>query len=238
VPAGADLALIDIPGRGKRFDDIRDARIGEVFVVKGQGQGGDQYAVAMSGGLAAISEVQLRLLLADPETGRQVGQQEPTPLSLSDFAAIPKLDNLAPRGAAPPATVPELAAADAGATCVVVRDDAVVTEIRVRAQVPDVTAALATGERSATGAILADYVRVQPGRGAVVEAVPAPGATGGTLSVVTDLGRRYAVPTADVLDKLGLGGVPPVRLPASLVALLPAGPALDPQAAQVPVSAS
>jgi hypothetical protein len=64
-----------------------------------------------------------------------------------------------------------------------------------------------------------------------VEAVPQPGAPGGALSVVTDLGRRYAVPDAAVLSTLGLG-VTPVRVPANVVALLPAGPALDPEAAR------
>jgi type VII secretion protein EccB len=236
MPAGADLELIDIPGRGEEFSAIRGAQIGEVFVVKGQGQGGDQYAVAMRGGLAAITEVQLRLLLADPETSEELGQQEPTALALSDFAAIPKLNDLAPRGAAPPATTPELAAADTGAVCAVVRDDAAVAEVRVQAESPRVTAAMATGERSAQGAVLADYVQVEAGRGAVVEAVSAAGVTGGTLSVVTDLGRRYAVPNADVLGALGFGGAAPVRVPASLVALLPAGPALDPEAARAPVS--
>jgi type VII secretion protein EccB len=231
VPAGADLELLDIAGRGEAFPDVPGSKVGEVFVVRGQGGGGDQYAVAVRGGLAVVTEVQLRLLLADPDTRERLGQSEPTPLALSDFVAIRKVDDLVPEGAAPPATTPKMAAADAGAVCAVVRDDAGVAEVRLQPDPPDVSGALATGERSAQGTVLADYVRVEPGRGAVVEAVSQPGTSGGALSVVTDLGRRYAVPDAAVLGTLGLG-VTPVRVPASVVALLPAGPALDPEAAR------
>jgi hypothetical protein len=236
LPAGADLTRIAIPDRGEPFAAVSGAKIGEVFVVKGQGEGNDQYAVAIRGGLAAITELQMRLLLADPATSERIGQQEPTALSLSDFTRIPKLNNLAPRGAAPPANTPRLALADAGAVCAVVRDDAGVSEVRVQVSPPNIATAMATGQRSEQGGVLADYVRVDGGSGAVVEAVSAPGASGGTLSVVTDLGRRYAVPSVSVLDTLGFKGVTPVRVPANLVALLPAGPALDPEAARAPVA--
>jgi len=40
------------------------------------------------------------------------------------------------------------------------------------------------------------------------------------------------VPSADALGILGYAGVRPVRMPSNLVALLPAGPALDPQRAR------
>jgi hypothetical protein len=62
----------------------------------------------------------------------------------------------------------------------------------------------------------------------VVSAVP------GALSVVSELGTRYPVPSADVLTMLGYGGVTPVRIPSGVVALLPVGPALDPVAARTP----
>ncbi|MBQ0897406.1 type VII secretion protein EccB, partial [Micromonospora sp. U56] len=68
--------------------------------------------------------------------------------------------------------------------------------------------------------------------GAVVESVAAPGATGGAVSVVTDLGRRYVLAGTEVLGMLGYGDVRPVRLPAGLVSLVPAGSPLDPAAAR------
>ena len=54
---------------------------------------------------------------------------------------------------------------------------------------------------------LADAVVVEPGRGALVEAAAAPGATGGGLSVITDLGRRHPVAADGVLPMLGYGKV-------------------------------
>ncbi|GAB3818076.1 hypothetical protein GCM10027605_69960 [Micromonospora zhanjiangensis] len=71
----------------------------------------------------------------------------------------------------------------------------------------------------------------------MVEAAAAPGATGGALCVVTDLGRRYPVAGGEVLGMLGYGKVTPLRLPAAVVALVPAGTVLDPVAAQNPASA-
>src|SRR6266508_1481010 len=112
---------------------------------------------------------------------------------------------------------------------------------------PKATLALPTGETappatspslvtSASGTVLAARVLVPPSGGAVVEALASPAAPGGTLSIITDLGIRYSVPSTDVLGMLGYAGVTPVRVPAEVVALLPVGPALDPLAAQQPVA--
>jgi Type VII secretion system ESX-1, transport TM domain B len=84
------------------------------------------------------------------------------------------------------------------------------------------------------GGPLADLVVVPPGRGALVEAVASPTATGGALSLVTDVGRRYPLPDAQVGGVLGYAGVTPVRVPAGLVAMLPVGAVLDPAAARQP----
>ncbi|SDZ35908.1 type VII secretion protein EccB [Micromonospora pattaloongensis] len=233
LPAGADLARIPIVDEGQPSAAVPDATIGEVFVVESQG-GGRQFAVAQRDGLAGITQVQADLLIT-----ALGGQSRPTPLSQGRFNTIEKLPELVPSGAAaPPASTPKLAETSAGAVCGQVRDDGGVFELRVGAAAPDVTNAPRTGARSAEGGALADHVVVAPGRGAVVEAAAAPGATGGAISVVTDLGRRYAVAGGDVLATLGYGGVKPLRLPASLVALVPAGRALDPAAARAPAPQS
>jgi hypothetical protein len=139
---------------------------------------------------------------------------------------------MAADAAAPPATTPTLAVVDGGTVCGQIRDDGGVSEVRIGAAVPDVTHVPPTGARSRAGGVLADHVLVEPGRGAVIEAAAAPGASGGAISVVTDLGRRYGVVDTDVLAALGYRGVEPLRLPASVVALVPAGQVLDPQAAR------
>lgn len=233
LPAGADLARIPVPGQGEPSLAVPDARIGDVFVVESQG-GGRQYAVAQRDGLAGITQVQADLLIT-----AQGRQSKPTPMSQGRFNDIRKLPELVPSdAAAPPATTPKLADPGNGVVCGEVRDDSGVSEIRVGADAPKVDGLPRTGARSSAGGALADYIVVPPGRGAVVEAAAAPGATGGAISVVTDLGRRYAVAAPDVLGMIGYGAVKPLRLPASLVALVPAGAALDPVAARGPAPQS
>ncbi|WBB71203.1 type VII secretion protein EccB [Micromonospora sp. WMMD1128] len=224
IPAGVDLAPPPVGDLGVPSGGIAGATVGDVYLVRNSG-GGRQYAVAARDGLAGITELQAALLLA------RTGQGEPEPITLGRFAALPKLPDLVPGGpTAPPAVPPRLAASEAGALCARAGDDAGVREIRLGVTAPDLAAVARTsGGRGG----LADQVVVEPGRGALVEAVAAPGATGGAVCVVTDLGRRYALAGADVPGMLGYAGVRPVRLPAGLVDLLPAGSPLDPEAARV-----
>jgi type VII secretion protein EccB len=229
VPAGSDLAPVDIPGRGEESSAVPGTTVGEVFEVTSLG-GGKQYAVGMRDGLAEITAVQGALLLAE------AAQKQPTKLSSGEYLDKPKSKSLVPKDGdgALPATVPAVATPPEGTICAVVRGDSGVAEVRVSTKVPDPAEAVRTGERTEGGTVLADLVVVPPGRGAVVESAPAPGASGGALSVVTDLGVRYAVPSREVLSMLGYGSVRPVRMPASLVSLLPSGHALDPDAARAP----
>jgi type VII secretion protein EccB len=235
LPAGADLARIPIPERGRRSVRVPDARNGEVFLVESQG-GGRQYAVALRDGLATITQVQADLLIGDPLTASLVGQTSPRRLGQGEYAVLPKLGPLQPANdLSVPATTPAPARLG-GAVCGVVRDPSGVAEVLIDAVVPEIGAAARTGSRTGAGGVLADLVLVPPGRGAVVEALASPGAPSGTLSVVTDLGRRHEVTGADVLSMLGFANARPVRLPAGVVALLPAGEALDPAAALAPVT--
>lgn len=230
LPAGADLAPLRLAGSGERSARVTGARVGEVFVVTSL-SGERQYAVATRDGLAVVTQVQAALLLAAR------GQDEPIHLPQGRFTGLPRVPDLVPRdAAAPPATIPRLAPVPGGSVCGTVRDDSGVAEVRVGASVPQAAAGPATGARATTGGVLVDRVIVEPGRGALVEAAAAPGATGGTVSLVTDLGRRYPVAGTEVLAMLGYGDVAPLRLPAGLVALVPAGEALDPVSARTPVA--
>ncbi|GAA4576223.1 type VII secretion protein EccB [Micromonospora coerulea] len=224
VPAGADLAPPPLRGLGDPSDRVTGATVGDVYLVRNSG-GGRQYAVAERDGLTGITELQAGLLLA------RTGQGDPKPITLGRFAALPKLPDRVPTGpTAPPPAPPRLAAVDGGAVCLRVGDDAGVREVRVGATPPDLAADGRTP--AGRGGVLADQVVVEPGRGAVVESAAAPGASGGAVSVVTDLGRRYVLAGGGVLGMLGYSGVKPVRLPAGLVSLVPAGSPLDPAAAR------
>ncbi|SCL28100.1 type VII secretion protein EccB [Micromonospora pallida] len=226
LPAGPDLAPLDLPGLGTASDAVSGADIGDVYLVANSG-GGRQYVVVDRDGVAGITELQASLLLA------RTGQGDPEPLTLGRFARLPKLPDLVPTGpTAPPTSPPRLARPEPGAICGQAGDDGGVREVRVGATAPEPGAAARGGGSDGAAGTVADHVVVEPGRGAVVESVAAPGATGGAVSVVTDLGRRHVVASAEVLGVLGYPGVRPVRLPASLVSLVPAGSPLDPEAAR------
>ncbi|KAB1947168.1 type VII secretion protein EccB [Micromonospora sp. ALFpr18c] len=224
LPAGVDLAPLALPDLGRPSTGVPGATVGQVYLVRNSG-GGRQYAVVLDAGLAGITELQAGLLLASTAQG------EPAPMTLGQFAALPTVPDLAPSGpTAPPTAPPRLAAADGAGLCTRVGDDGGVGEVRWGVPLPDLAAVPRTAP--AGGAVLADHVVVEPGRGAVVEAAAAPGASGGAVSVVTDLGRRYVLADRGVLTMLGYRGVRPVRLPAGLVSLVPAGATLDPAAAR------
>jgi hypothetical protein len=222
LAAGADLGRIAIAGRGERSTAVPGARVGDVFVTGSQG-GGRQYAVALRDGLAVVSQVQADLLIGDP-LGRQT---DAIPLGAGEYARLAKAPFGAAAGAdALPAETPRLArVADGRSVCALLPDGAE-PELRLDVGIAVPPAAVRTG--GSPGSV--DWVAVDPGGGAVV------GDPSGELCVVTDQAIRYAVPQPDVLAVLGLGAVRPVRLPAAVLNLLPAGPVLDPATARSPAS--
>jgi ESX secretion system ATPase EccB len=230
LPAGADIARIAVPGRGRDFPALPGARVGEVFTVEDR-----QYALALTDALAPITPLQAALLLGDPQTVTVLRQTRATRLSAGQYAAMRKTE-LPGAGGPRPDTVPPLATVDPAApVCAVVTGPDGVGEVRVGGTLPHLDTVAPTRNQAGDGAVLADDVYVPAGGGAIVEALPAPHAAAGTVALVTDLRMRYPVTGADVLATLGYPNVAPVRLPAEIVTLLPAGPALDQQAARVPV---
>jgi len=229
LPAGVDLARIPVSGAGEPSSLLPGARVGDVYFVEPQG-GVRQYAVLKRDGLANITELQANILVTEL---RQ--QDKPEEIPQGTYANTRRSGDLLPPGeAAPPATIPKMVASESSVVCADVPDDGGVRSVRIGAELPDLTNVPHTTARSPEGAGLADHVLVTPGRGVVVEAAAAPGATGGAISIITDLGRRHAVVGADLLGVFGYGNVRPKRMPANLVSLVPAGPALDPAAALAP----
>lgn len=77
-----------------------------------------------------------------------------------------------------------------------------------------------------------DAIAVRPGRGALVRALSASGsALGDTTFLVTDQGVKYRLMSQEAVKTLGFEGVKERRLPAQLLAMLPTGPDLTPEAA-------
>jgi type VII secretion protein EccB len=228
VPAGPDLAPPQIPGRGDASRVLPD-KIGTVLVAQAQG-GSRQYGVVLAAGLAPISQVQADLLLSDPDAAAVLPQRGAREVSQAQFAQAPvaALDGV---GDALPQVTPQLAAPgpaaavcaqQSGAGAVSLTLDAEMTAAMQSAPAPDASAATRP----------ADRIVVPAGHGALVEAVASGTATTGALCLVTDVARRYPLPAAGVAELLGYPSVAPVRVPAALVALLPTGPVLDPQAAR------
>jgi type VII secretion protein EccB len=223
VPLGPDLAPPAIPGFGDR-SGIDGYRVGQLLT------DGQQWSVALADGAAAVTEVQARLLRARPDAfapqtlGDTFNNLPPSRTVLSDADGIP-------------ADVPELAvpAERMCMTLPVSRDTG--AGIRIDPTVP--AGAPVRGDPAVPGGVQADFVHVARGKGALVAAAASPSAPAdsGTVSVVTDTGRRYPVASRDLLGRLGYGDVAPRQVPAQLVALLPQGPALDATAARRPVVA-
>jgi hypothetical protein len=82
-------------------------------------------------------------------------------------------------------------------------------------------------------------ITLPPGGGALVGADPSVGSDSGVVSyfLIAD-GRRYALASTAVISMLGYDRSQAVLLPAGVVELIPAGPALDPILARKTVPAS
>jgi type VII secretion protein EccB len=223
VPLGPDLAAPRIPGFGSE-SGIEGYRVGQLLT------DGSQWSVALADGAAAVTEVQARLLQAEPDA------YPPRTLDNS-FNNLPPSRTRLSAVAGIPATVPELLVPTERVCMTLPVDKETQAGIRVD---PTVPAGVAVREDTAVpGGVRADFVHVARGKGvlAVAAASPDAPAGSGTVSIVTDIGRRYPIADRDLLGRLGYGDVPPRQVPAQLIALLPEGPALDPARARQSVPA-
>lgn len=229
LPSGVDLGRIKVPGTGNSA--VPGYRVGEVAVVDTPGSGTQRHYLALADGLAPITPFQANIL---NYSGSRARPESPDWFAGQRRSATPLPGSSGP--SALPEQPPALVTApdERRSTCAVFRDASGVPEIVVDAQPPRSDLAAVTGSRSETQTVLADRVLVAPGHGAVVEAVTAPDASGGTFCLITDLGMVFPVAGREALDMLGYRDVKPTPLPAGLVALLPQGRALDRVAARAP----
>jgi type VII secretion protein EccB len=228
VPAGPDLRPPAISGAGDRSPVITGYDIGQVLRIPSEaGNTPDQWGVVMSDGVADLTAVQALLMQAEPQGS------DPRETDADTYGNLPhaKTSIVAAAAAAGFPSVPPALLSPQRNICLTYTAGSGVG-IRLDAAVP---AAMPVADRPGVpGAVQADAVYVPRGRGALVAAAASPSAppAGGTVSIVTDTGRRYPVATRDVLGKLGYGGVPPQQVPAQMIALLPEGPSLDPARAR------
>jgi len=230
LPAGPDLGVPAVPGSGERGP----ASVGGAPTTVGQLFGvGDQYYVMMRSGLSPVGGVTARLMLAAGITA--------TPTTAAEAGRVLTGDRVEPPGF--PTAIPavELGGAGYPMLCALYQGaPAADRPVRVHTYaaasdqarlVPEAAAPALVG---ADGVRTADRVVLPGGRATLVRLLPPPGAAPGTTYLITDQGFKYPLPIAaadKVRQSLGYAAVTPVSIPAALLALVPTGPALDPQAA-------
>jgi hypothetical protein len=225
LPAGQAIAPITVDGAGKPSTAASGLTAGQVVKVDSSGQSAAQYYLVGSTQLIPISELQALL--------QQAKGAKVTPISLNAAANASKAATSQASQASPPATVPKFVRPALSSTvlCAAYSDGSFTPKVLVDSAIP-ADGGIPTGSSSTTGIPTADRVWVPPGRAAIVESLATPDATSGPLSLITDEGKRYAIPQSTVLGILGFTGKKVSRLPNSLLVRIPEGPALDPEKAR------
>ncbi len=238
LPEGTPIGPLPVAAAGEVSTAVpgrTDIRNGMLLMVQTSG-GGQQHYLAERDALRPITELQYDVQRASAQMMAAYPGTEPktVPLPPSLATMSRQLDPIRAEAGAAPATRPAIARLrDQNATvCATFGDNAAAPSLAVDPTLPPADPMSTTARRTASGTPLADRVHVPPGSAIVVEAMPSAQAPAGTLTVVTDMGRRYPLASPDVLKMLGYPSARPVRLPAGLVARLPEGPSLDPSAAR------
>ncbi len=225
VPLGPDLKPPAIPGLGDPSPTISGFEIGQLLRVRSDADSAGKWGVVLGDGVADLTDVQARLMRADPRA------YELREMDLNRYGNVPHSETLpvAAAGSAgfPPA-VPVLLNGPEQVCLTYDGRHGGVVSIRIGPTTPK--GSPVTDAPAVPGGVQADLVHVPRGKGALVVSAASPTAPAGsgTVSIVTDTGRRYPVASRDVLPRLGYGDVQPAPIPGQLVALLPQGPSLDP----------
>ncbi len=230
LPSGSDLVTPPVEGSGQRSRAV-DATVGQLY--QAPSPAGSQWAVVLRDSVQPITDVQARLLQADP----RASTSKPVEVSTAEFATLTSSGVASPNpaGYAAPSLVPALVAMRASA-CLRVSDAAArVTAVTIDPN-PVTAAPAQSGSAGTPASAKADTVSVPFGRGVLVRANAAPTAPAdsGSVSIVTDSGVRYPIADNDALNRLGYAGRTPLAMPAELVGLLPVGPTLSTAAATRP----
>jgi type VII secretion protein EccB len=213
LPQGPDFAAPAVSGAGALVAGPAGGLVpvGKVFFMAGSGSAQQDFVVLASGQLASISPTQAQLLEREPG--------EPAPQAISPSQLTARLSGTSIPDHGLPAQVPALA----GTTSpLCLRYGSGGLQISSGGRVP--AGPISTGTVSAAQV---DQVWLPPDHGALVGASP------GAVSYFLLTGaRRYALSAQEVASVLGyqLAGESTV-LPASVLDLVPAGPALDPAVA-------
>jgi type VII secretion protein EccB len=227
VTAGPDLTALKLPGAGQPSPKKVAGATAEIGTVYRSGQ---QFYVVTRNGLNAIGAVSAALLTANGKAAVEISATQAG--QVLDNTAVepegfPKAKPPVRPGSADTTLCAQFGAAGPGGR-----------QVPALSLYPPGSEQLALDpDRSAvSGGTTADQVTIAEGHGALAQALPGADAQAtGTVYLITDQGIRYPLQdTGEVKAQAALGyeGVKPVGVPASLLALVPRGPALDPEVAR------
>jgi type VII secretion protein EccB len=230
VPAGPDLRPITVPGIGGSGPVIGAVHttVGQVLVTRNVSSPSEFY-LAEVGGLAPITAAQAAIVLGDPANAAAYPGAAGAPVPVSPAAIVPApiVRQSLPDTAGAPTSPPSPDAIGPGLPCM--DYDAVgglPPRLVFAEPPPGMPPALDTP--GVTGSPqTASLIYVAPGAGALVGSQAAPGVDGDSMYLITDAGVKFPVPSASAATALGYRAGRAVAMPASLLALLPTGPALD-----------
>lgn len=229
VPAGPDLGLVDIPGAGSAGPNVggQSTRVGQVLT-------DGEYYVVRSDGLEPISQTEAYLITGDQHNASAYpdNQPAPVPTSVAAISATARSKQTGTTGL--PAQLPRIIALDANPALCATGDGTSGSVITVGDALPLPDGAQPIGT-SGSGQ-QADQVYVPPGSGVLVREQTGLTTDTGATYLVSDTGRKYLVPTQAAIASLGYGSLTPANVAEPLLALLPDGPALDPNKAGIPVN--
>jgi type VII secretion protein EccB len=235
VPQGPDLAAPAIAGLGQDGPRVADTptRVGQVLAVQTT-TGTRDFYVVMPDGLAGVPPAAAGLLLADPASKVAYGTAPVRAVDVAADAVVAAPVSQTPLvwsglPAAPPTA--QIPSAEEG--------ESLCARLDFDGNTPSVTLAVARLGSQATAApppqgastLTADRIAIGPGRGLLARSQPSAGVAGGTLYLVTDLGVKYPLRSAEVAALLGYDKAMALNVPAMMLAFLPTGPVLDPSAA-------
>jgi type VII secretion protein EccB len=235
LPAGPDLALIVVPGAGLPSPiriNASPTTVGQVFRAQGE------YYVMLADGLAHVGQLTAQLWVA---TGH----------SVQDVSAAQVGQFLVDTAVEPPGLPAQVPAAHGGddrfaMACAIFNSTNGFDQPVTVESYPNVDSAMTlSGPPNPAigpdGSPLADRVLLPGGHAALVASLVPSGVTAtGNVYIITDQGVKYPLPRqnlAKVQESLGYADVHPVTVPASILALIPTGPALDPATATLFVPA-
>lgn len=239
IPEGQPFAAPRIAQRGRRIKgpDGTTFRVGQVFTVPATAGTPARWYVMLADGLASITQTQAILLTQDPASKAAYPGQAIREIPI-DAASANAAKSSAQRiyGGGLPATMPRFRPLPASAPLCMVYADAAKGSVK---------GALTVGSkqplrvpRASGGPERIDELVLPPGKAALAGQLPGEGqlqAVQEQLYLVTDQGRKYRLPSADVLAKLGYDATHVAPVPAQLLRLIPDGPTLDPAAARNPL---